>query len=118
MRALILGAAVLMTVSMSGGVAQAAEMDISPCAFPEAPTVPDGAKASEEEMGQAGSAVRAYVAGVQASLQCLTDVEKSLGEEITTEQQDQLVATYNAGVDQMNAVAGSYNTAVRVYKER
>ena len=114
MRALILAAAVM----LSGTAAYAAEMDVSQCAFPEAPVVPDGAVATEEQMGEAGAAVRAYVAGVQASLQCLAELEKSMGEEITTEQQDELIATYNAGVDGMNAIAGSYNSAVRVYKER
>lgn len=114
MRTAILGAGLLLWA----GALNAAEMNIDHCRFPEAPTVPDGATASEAAMGQAGTDVREFVAGIQSSLQCLTEVEQSLGEEITEEQQDQLVAIYNNGVDQMNAIANAYNAAVRAYKER
>jgi hypothetical protein len=108
----------LVGVLLATAAARAAELDVSHCRFPEVPAVPDGTQANEAEMGQAGGAVREFVAGIQTSLQCLTDVEKSLGDEITDEQQAQLVAIYNNGVDQMNAVAGQYNAAVRAYKER
>lgn len=110
---MVAGVALLMTAG-----AQAAELEISHCEYPDQPTVPDGAQASESEMGQAGADVREYVAGIQSSLQCLSEVEKSLGEEITEEQQAELIAIYNAGVDQMNAVAEKYNEEVRAYKEQ
>ncbi|MFW6093960.1 MAG: hypothetical protein ACODAC_08310 [Pseudomonadota bacterium] len=112
MRKLILAG----VVCAFAGAAHAAELDTSRCAFPEAPEVPDGAEASEEEMGAAGAAVKEYVEGVQASLQCLAEVEQSMGEDITEEQQGELVDTYNDGVERMNAVADRYNEQVRVYK--
>jgi hypothetical protein len=100
------------------GAAGAAEMDVSQCSMPEPPVVPDGQTASETEMGQAGAEVRDYLAGVQTSLECLAQVEASMGDEITEEQSGQLVALYNAGIDQMEAVAGNYNEQVREYKAR
>lgn len=98
------------------GVVQAAELEISHCKFPAPPTVPEGSAATEAEMGEAGAAVREFVAGVQSSLACLTEAEKSMGAEITEEQQAQLVTIYNNGVDQMNAVAQNYNEQVRAFK--
>lgn len=106
------------SLAMLAGMAQAAELEIDHCSFPEPPTVPDGATASEEEMGLAGARVREFVAGVQTSLECLSAAEQSLGEEITPEQQAQLVTVYNNGVDQMNAIAEKYNEQVKVFRER
>lgn len=101
---------------LTAGMLQAAELDIAHCKFPEPPTVPDGDAASEAEMGEAGAAVREFVSAVQTSLECLRAAEASLGDEITDEQQAQIVAVYNNGVDQMNAVAESYNEQVRLFK--
>lgn len=100
------------------GAAGAAEMDVMKCAMPEQPTVPDGQTASEDAMSEASTSVRDYLAGVQTSLECLGQVEASLAEEITAEQKVQLVTLYNAGVDQMQALAASYNEQVREYKAR
>lgn len=106
-------------VAVVGGAlaqAESAELDIAQCKFPEPPSIPDGSAASESEMGQAGAEVREFVANVQSSLECLAAAEESAGEEITEEQQAQLVAVYNTGVDQMNAVAAEYNEQVRAFK--
>lgn len=113
----VLRTGVLAFALAAGGVS-AAELEISHCRFPEAPVVPEGADASESEMGQAGAQVREYVAAIQSSLECLTAAETAMGDEITEEQQAQLVTVYNMGVDQMNAVAQRYNEQVREFKER
>jgi len=110
---LIAGAALL----LAGQVA-AAELDVSKCAFPEPPVVPDGETASEEEMTKAGVDVRAYVAGVQGSLECLAAAEREAQDEVSPEQQAELVDLYNSKVDQMNAVAEEYNVQVREYLAR
>jgi hypothetical protein len=105
-------------LGVAAGAVQAAELAIDHCKFPEPPTVPEGAEATEAEMGQAGADVRDFVANIQSSLECLTEAEQALGEEITEEQQAQLVTIYNNGVDQMNSVAQNYNAQVRAFKER
>ena len=110
-----IGCAVLTAVI---GAAHAAELDLSGCEYPEPPQVPDGASASAEEMGVAGAAVRDFVGAVESSLECLVAEEQSLGEEITDEQKATIAAIYNNGVDQMEAVAESYNEQVRLYKTR
>lgn len=100
------------------GVVRAAELEISQCKFPEPPTIPSGAEATEAEMGEAGANVREFVAEVQSSLACLSEAEQAVGEEITEEQQAELVAIYNNGVDQMNSIAENYNEQVRAFKAR
>lgn len=94
----------------------AAEVDMSQCAFPAPPEVPDGASATEEQMAGAASAVRAYVGETQTALECLGELETALGEEITADQRTSIVDNYNAHVDEMNAVASEYNQQVRVFK--
>lgn len=104
--------------ALAAGLVQAAELEVSQCRFPDAPQIPAGVSATEADMAQAGSDVREFVSAIQSSLECLSTAEESMGEEITEDQQAQLVAIYNNGVDQMNAVAENYNEQVRAFKER
>ena len=97
---------------------QAAQLDMSTCTFPDAPEVPDGNTASEEAMGNASAAIRAYVGDTQSGLDCLSAAEEGLGEEITAEQKAEIVATYNAEVDEMTALVESFNEQIRAYKAR
>lgn len=115
--AAVLGVAAAFAAAVPG-VVRAAELEISQCRFPEPPTIPSGAEATEAEMGEAGAAVREFVAEVQSSLACLSEAEQVVGEEITEEQQAELVTIYNNGVDQMNSIAESYNEQVRAFKAR
>jgi hypothetical protein len=108
-------ALVMLAVAIDG---HAAEMDLSRCEFPEVPVVPDGATASEAELGEAGANVRKFVADGQTALDCLHQVETAMGPEITDEQRSTIVARYNASVDQLNAVAQRYNEEVRAYRAR
>jgi hypothetical protein len=104
--------------ALAAGMSQAAELEVSQCRFPEAPQIPDGVSATEADMAQAGSDVREFVSAIQSSLQCLSTAEESMGEEISEDQQAQLVAIYNNGVDQMNTIAENYNEQVRAFKGR
>ncbi len=124
--ALLLAAAQAAAATGDAGAAKAATADnsvdlgqqMSKCKYPDPPKMPDGSKATESEMGQAGADVRDYIAGVQSSLQCLSAIEKSLGDNITKDEEKTLVGTYNKGVDQMNTVADEYNKQVRAFKAR
>ncbi len=113
------GAVVGLLLSMTASVgAQEEALDLSTCAFPDAPNVPDGNTASSAEMGDTGAAVRAFVTEGQDQLKCLEKMQAGLGEEITDTQRLQITDTYNAGVDQLNAVAGAYNEAVRSFRAK
>ncbi|TVS18694.1 MAG: hypothetical protein EA417_02565 [Gammaproteobacteria bacterium] len=84
----------------------------------EPPNVPDGAVAAEELLAEASGEVRNYVAETQEYLACLEARETSLGEDITDEQRADIVNTYNAAVESMQAVADNFNEQVRRYRER
>lgn len=107
------GLAVVMAVNL-----HAAELDMAACEFPDVPEVPDGATASEQLMGEASAAIRAYVGDTQSGLDCLSEAEQTLGEEITDEQKSQIVTAYNAGVDEMTALVENFNEQIRAYKAR
>jgi hypothetical protein len=62
--------------------------------------------------------VRSYIDETQAALECLTAVEQGMPGEITPEQRALLVSTYNKGVDEMNALAESFNAEVREFRAR
>ncbi len=82
------------------------------------PGVPDGAIAPEEELQQASGEVQNYVAETQDFLACLEARERSLGEDITDEQRADIVTTYNAAVESMQALADDFNEQVRRYREQ
>lgn len=109
-------ALVLGTCAAYGAAVGAAELDMSRCTMPAAPSVPDGSLASKEEMLTAQSAVQGYVDAGNATLECLQGLEASLGEEITVEQQKILVDSHNGTIADMEAVAARYKAAVEAYK--
>lgn len=119
MKALIVGGILVGAMGLVGSV-QAAELDISKCVFPaQAPTVPDGNTASEEEMGAAAGVVKAYVAEQDKGLACLDAAKAALGEEpLTEEQQAQFDSVYNGAVDAEHQVGDAWNAAVRAFKAK
>jgi len=118
MKALIVGGVLLGAVVLVGSV-QAAELDISKCVFPAAPTVPDGNTASEDEMVTASGAVKAYVAENDKGLACLNAVKEAFGDEPMTEEQTaEFTNVYNSAVDAAHQVGNGWNEAVRAYKAK
>lgn len=108
---MLLGAAIL------AGPVHAAELDLSNCKFPAKPAVPDGSKASEDEMVNASGAIKVYLAESQKGRDCLDAAKAALGEEpMTEEQQAQYTIVYNASVDADHAVGDAWNQAVKAYK--
>ncbi len=88
------------------------------CDFPREVTIPTGATATADEMVDGQSAVKTYMAEMEAYLQCLDDEAAALGEEQQTDETKSLhVSRYNAAVDAMENVAAQFNEQVRAYKE-
>lgn len=116
----------LLMVGVVGGLAAGlaatanaqVELDLSVCALPAEPEVPDGAVATTTQMRDANVAVREYINSGQSQLECLDQLQTAHADSLTEEQRATITAAYNAGVDQLNAVAGAYNNAVRTYKAR
>ncbi len=104
------------------GVASAAFVAITSTAFadcvrPPAPSVPDGATASKEEMISANQAVKKFVAETEAYIECVNTEEAAVPEEeVTPEMRESYVTRHNAAVDAMQGVAEQFNGAIRAYK--
>ncbi|MEP0201046.1 MAG: hypothetical protein ABJ084_12265 [Halioglobus sp.] len=96
------------------------------CDMPEAPTMPDGASSTMEDMLEGQKAVKAFQA---ANIDYMACVEKAMntaetaaqaasdGDKATSEEAyNQLVETYNAAVSVEEEVAGQFNSEIREYK--
>jgi len=88
------------------------------CPYPEDIKVPDGSKASEAEMLDGQKLVKAYMANMEAYLECLDTESTARVEEETDDQKAMHVKRHNAAVDAMEQVAASFNEQIRSYKAR
>ena len=91
---------------------------IETCPLPEKPSIPNGLKASEEEMLEAQKGIKDYIAKGEAVLACLDGLRQSWGETATEEQIQINDLFHNKMVDEMQAVSELFNSAVRAYKGR
>jgi hypothetical protein len=95
------------------------------CDYPAKVSIADGSKATKEEMIASQSAVKKYVAEMEAYLACIVEAEKTAVasmEELTPEVEQQrtemLDKKYNAAVEEMERMAADFNAEVQVYKAR
>jgi len=119
MRVQIVGGVLLGVLTLAGPV-QTAELDTAKCVFPaQAPVLPDGSAASQEEMVTASGAVKAFVAENERGLACLDEIKAGFAAEPMAPEQDALfTSTYNAAVDAARLVGDNWNAAVRAYKAK
>lgn len=91
------------------------------CSRPEAPELPDGATADLEAMVAGQKAVKTYVSGTEAYLECMNAAlaERDMeGGEEPAEEQNARIEAHNAAVDEMEAVAASFNEEIAEYKAK
>ena len=104
----VLTTALLLTSSLS----------IAECSRPTAPELPDGATADMQTMVDGQQAVKVYVAGTEAYLDCLTAAEGEAGGEANPDVEMERVEMHNAAVDEMDAVADKFNEEIREFKAK
>jgi hypothetical protein len=89
-------------------------------------SIPNGAKATKDEMIVAQRAVKAYDAAVKVYTDCLKtsqDAEISAaGEKLTEEQRQKIVGKYvdktNTEVDKVQKLADKFNVELKAYKAK
>ena len=93
------------------------------CVLPEEITVPDGLVSSYEEMRDGQTFVKAYMAEMEAYLDCLEQQKAELDKEAQpTDPGSRLLADEEhleqrtAAIDAMEAVAAQFNEQVRAFK--
>ena len=88
------------------------------CSRPDAPDLPDGKVSDLATMVEGQKAVKAYVAGTEAYLECLSGENEKSSEELAEEEIAERVVMHNAAVDDMEKVAAQFNEEIREYKEQ
>lgn len=94
--------------------------EVADCGFPPtvSPNIPDGAKASREEIMAAAEAVKAYGKAVNAFLDCQEEAKKELFLVLTREQQGRWAEDFNALADRLTEVETSLNEQIRIFNAR
>ena len=94
--------------------------DVGDCGFPPtvSPIIPDGTKASREEIMAAAEAVKVYGKAVNAFLDCQEEAKKELFLVLSREQQGRWAEDFNALADQLTKVETSINEQIRVFNAR
>ena len=95
------------------------------CEYPERVIIPNGTTATKEEMLEGQRGVKAFVASMEAYLECIVDEEKqaragleSLSAEDEQQREDMLNKKYNAAVDEMERTAAQFNVEVQAYRAK
>jgi hypothetical protein len=97
------------------------------CAIPDGKVdIPNGSKATKDEMVAAQRAVKAFDAAVKTYTECLkTEQDAAIaagGDQMTQEDHDKVVAKFversNAQVDRVQKIADKFNAELRAYKAK
>jgi len=111
-------------LSLAGFVLASGQALAQDCNAPAAPTLPDGASATLEEMLAGQQAVKDFQEANIAYLQCLDPLISAAAEKAAAKESSQedraavkrLEKAYNAAVTQEQDLAGQFNTEIREYK--
>ena len=104
---------ILSTILAVAAATQAAAQ----CAQPETVTIPDGRSATLDQMLQAQTAVRTYLADMEAFLACLNEEIEAQPEDTPQEVTTALIDRHNAAVTDMESVAARFNEQRIAYQE-
>ena len=95
------------------------------CERPATIEIPDGAKASEEDMTRAGAAYHEYMLAMQRYQVCLEDeantrrlAGQSLDRATNLRAENDYVAQHNAASDEMTSTTDDFTRAIEAYKSR
>lgn len=107
-----------MKLFLSLALILSANLALAECNRPSAPDLPDGATSDLETMVEGQKAVKAFVAGIEEYLDCLNKEGEAAAEAETPEQQLARIQEHNSAVDDMEAIAATFNEEIREYKAK
>ncbi|MBN8280172.1 MAG: hypothetical protein J0M16_06160 [Gammaproteobacteria bacterium] len=89
------------------------------CEYPSQVKLPDGASATEADMAAAATAVKKYVADIEAYANCLDAEFAALpAEQQTPEAKDLVTKRFNAAEEAKVAAATAFNEQLRAFKAK
>ena len=113
----------LATLLLSNSILAQDKLEFSGnCKYPNRPAAIDGSTKTEAEMITFSTRVKEFQVKGTDFLACLDEEEGRVAENATKDQledfKERIDQTYNAVVDEMNASAADFNTALRAYKNK
>lgn len=95
------------------------------CDYPARPAIPDGATASKEELLAAKDAIQAFMADVDAYLQCIESEEKAAAAELDNpsaeelQRRDELLnKKFDAANEEKVLLGEEFNQQIRLYNAK
>ncbi len=89
----------------------------SECSRPENVVIPDGASATLDQMIEAQTGVRDYLAAMEEYLDCMNDMIDSADEETPPDTVNAWINDYNEGVGEMESAAERFNEERIAYQQ-
>jgi hypothetical protein len=86
------------------------------CEAPSPVAMPDGSKATREEMLAAQAQVKAYQAAMNEFVACIDSEGDAQGEQAPAEFKSLIVERHNAAVSEMEGVAAAFNEQLRAFR--
>lgn len=106
-------------VKQQDAQAKAAQAAAPGCQRPKPPgTLPDGAKATEEDMRKAQVAVKTYVTESEAFNACLDKLVKATAAKITVREYLALLQQYDLTITAMQIFANRFNEQLHVFRAK
>ncbi len=106
-------------VKQQDAQAKAAQAAAPGCSRPKPPgTLPDGSKATEEEMRKAQVAVKTYVTESEAFNACLDKLVKATSAKITVREYMALIQQYDLTITAMQIFADRFNEQLHIYRAK
>lgn len=87
------------------------------CVQPETVAIPDGRTSTLEQMLEAQTAVRTFLADMEEFLACINDEIDAQTEETPQEVRAALIERHNAAVTEMETVAAQFNEQRIAYQQ-
>lgn len=87
------------------------------CDNPVVAQVPDGKSSTMDQLLKAQTGVKTYMAAMEKYISCLDDAVTAAGDDAPAEFKAIMVNRHNIAVDEMEAVAKSFNDQIKAYKE-
>jgi hypothetical protein len=86
------------------------------CEAPSPVAMPDGSKATRDEMLAAQAQVKAYQAAMNEFVACIDSEGDAQGEQAPAEFKSLIVERHNAAVSEMEGVAAAFNEQLRAFR--
>jgi len=87
------------------------------CDYPALVAVPDGVKATIDQMVAAQASVKSYMENMDTYLNCVNQELDAAGDDAPDEFKAIMVGRHNAAVAEMEAIAASFNDQIAAFRK-